>query len=172
VLCKAKTGVLVESDRTRSVRTTRSAKRNRKAGFTLIEILVVVAIIATLATIVGPSIFRNVGDARTSTAKSQIELLSVALNSYRLDNDSYPSSEQGLASLRTPPVTGSSPQNWRGPYLTRVVPMDPWGRPYMYVSPGRVDAQGFDLYTLGKDGKPGGDAEDEDITSWGGPVEL
>jgi len=145
------------------------ATRSRH-GFTLIELLVVIAIIATLAAVVAPSIFRNVGDAKVSAAKSQIELLALALNSYRLDNDAFPSTDQGLEALREPSTTGDAPRNWKGPYLSRVVPVDPWGRPYLYVSPGHVNAQSFDLYSLGKDGREGGDGEDADITSWGGLV--
>jgi general secretion pathway protein G len=141
-----------------------------RGGFTLIELLVVIAIIATLAAVVAPSIFRNVGDAKVSAAKSQIELLALALNSYRLDNDAFPSTDQGLEALRTPPTTGEPPRNWRGPYLSRVVPVDPWGRPYLYTSPGHVNAQSFDLYSLGRDGREGGEGDDADVTSWGGPV--
>jgi general secretion pathway protein G len=147
-----------------------AARRHARRGFTLIELLVVIAIIATLAAVVAPSIFRNVGDAKVSAAKSQIELLALALNSYRLDNDVFPSTDQGLEALRTPPTTGEAPRNWKGPYLSRVVPVDPWGRPYVYVSPGQVNAQSFDLYSLGRDGREGGEGEDADITSWGGPV--
>jgi general secretion pathway protein G len=142
----------------------------QRAGFTLIELLVVIAIIATLAAVVAPAIFRNVGDAKVSAAKSQIEVLSLALNSYRLDNDQFPTTDQGLEALRTLPTSGEAPRNWRGPYLTHVVPMDPWGRPYVFVAPGRVNTQSFDLYTLGRDGKIGGQDEDADYTSWGGPV--
>ena len=148
----------------------RRAARRRRGGFTLIELLVVIAIIATLAAVVAPSIFRNVGDAKTSAAKSQIELLALALNSYRLDNDVFPTSDQGLEALRTAPPTGDQPRNWRGPYLSRLVPLDPWGRPYVYASPGLANPQSFDLYSLGRDGRDGGEGEDADITSWGGPV--
>jgi len=151
--------------------TDRRVVSHRRGGFTLIELLVVIAIIATLAAVVAPSIFRNVGDAKTSAAKSQIELLALALNSYRLDNDVFPSSDQGLEALRTLPATGDQPRNWRGPYLSRLVPLDPWGRPYMYVSPGRANPQSFDLYSLGRDGREGGEGEDTDITSWGGSVQ-
>jgi general secretion pathway protein G len=87
-----------------------------------------------------------------------------------LDNDDYPSTDQGLSSLRTMPVSGNLPKNWRGPYLTRVLPADPWGRPYIYQAPGVESPKGYDLYTLGKDGKPGGTDEDADVTSWGGEV--
>ena len=146
------------------------AERARR-GFTLIELLVVIAIIATLAAIVGPAVFRNVGDSKVSAARSQVELYAMALNSYRLDNDVFPTSEQGLEALRTQPVTGEAPHNWRGPYLSKVVVPDPWGRPYLYVGPGKVNPQSFDLYSLGRDGKPGGEGEDADITSWGGPVQ-
>jgi len=147
--------------------------RTRSGGrraFTLIELIVVIAIIATLAAVVAPAIFQNVGDAKTSAAKSQVEMLGLALNAYRLDNDRFPTSEQGLEALRTPPVAGEVPRNWRGPYLTRVVPVDPWGRTYLYVSPGTGNPKSYDLYTLGRDGRPGGVDEDSDVTSWGGPV--
>jgi general secretion pathway protein G len=140
-------------------------------GFTLIELIVVIAIIATLAAIVAPAIFQNVGDAKTNAAKSQIEMLGLALNSYRLDNDAFPSTDQGLDALRTMPTIGDIPKNWRGPYLTRVLGNDPWGRPYVYKSPGIVNPKTYDLYSLGKDGKAGGTDEDADITSWGGPVQ-
>lgn len=146
-------------------------RHRRRSGFTLLELMVVIAIIATLAAVVAPVVFRNVGDAKTSAAKSQIETFSMALNAYRLDNDSYPTSDQGLEALRTLPTSGDIPHNWKGPYLSRVVPLDPWGRPYLYISPGRANPTGFDLYTLGRDGKQGGDGEDADVTSWGGAVD-
>jgi len=147
-------------------RSTRSSRR----GFTLIELIVVIAIIATLAAVVAPAIFQNVGDAKVGAAKSQIEALSLALNAYKLDNDAYPTTEQGLAALRTIPASGPKPRNWRGPYLTRVLGNDPWGRPYIYKSPGTENPKGFDLYSLGKDGAPAGTDDDADITSWGGDV--
>lgn len=142
----------------------------RRRGFTLLELLVVLAIIATLVAVVAPNIFRNVGDAKTAAAKSQIEIFGLALDSYRMDNDTYPTTSQGLAALRVKPVTGDAPRNWRGPYLRKDVPLDPWGRPYLYVAPGIENPTSYDLYTLGRDGKAGGSDEDEDITSWGGPV--
>lgn len=154
-----------------SSRTSARMRTVSRRGFTLIELLVVIAIIAVLATVVAPAVFRNVGDAKSGAAKSQIELLSLALTQYRLDNDHFPTTAQGLASLRAMPTAGDPPRNWRGPYLQRTVPNDPWGRPYAYASPGRGEqAQTFELYTLGRDGKVGGEEEDADVTSWGGPV--
>jgi general secretion pathway protein G len=141
-----------------------------RAGFTLIELLVVIAIIATLAAIVAPAVFRNVGDAKVNTAKSQIELFALALDAYRLDNDVYPDTEQGLSALRILPTVGIPPRNWRGPYLRKTVPADPWGRPYVYLAPGRENPSSYDLYSLGRDGESGGTEEDADITSWGGVV--
>lgn len=145
-------------------------ERRRRAGFTLIELLVTIAIIATLAAIVAPSLFGNVGEARRNAAKSQIQILALALDAYRLDNDAYPTTEQGLEALRSLPIVGDAPPNWKGPYLRQLVPMDPWGRPYVYVAPGTSNPTGYDLYTLGKDGRPGGDGENADMTSWNGPV--
>lgn len=152
-------------------RTSQFALRISRPAFTLIELLVTIAIIAILAAIVAPSVFRNVGDAKASAARSQIEILALALDAYRLDNDVYPPSEQGLAALRTLPTAGEIPRNWRGPYLRRTVPLDPWGRPYVYVVPGRANPTSYDLYTFGRDGTIGGEGEDADITSWGEPVE-
>lgn len=143
-------------------------RRFRIGGFTLIELLVVIAVIGTLAVLVAPSVFRNVGDANVAAARSQIEIFALALDSYRIDNHSYPPTGDGLAALRTLPSGAAG--TWRGPYLRKVVPSDPWGRPYVYVSPGRENPESYDLYTLGRDGWPGGEGEDADLTSWGGPV--
>lgn len=139
-------------------------------GFTLIELLVVIAIIATLAAVVAPAVFRNVGDAKVNAAKSQVEIFALALDSYRLDNDVFPTTAQGLEALRVQPTLGDPPRNWRGPYLRKLVPRDPWGRPYLYVAPGKENPTSYDVYTLGRDGAIGGEGEDADITSWGGPV--
>ena len=142
-------------------------RRRAAAGFTLVEMLVVLAIIAVLAAVVGPEVLRNVSDASSGAARSQIEMLGLALDQYRLDNHAYPSTEQGLAALRTAPSSGDPPANWRGPYLKRALPADPWGRPYHYLSPGRANPAGYDLFTLGRDGREGGTGEDADLTSWG-----
>lgn len=139
--------------------------RRRRGAFTLIEVLVVIVVIAILATIVAPSLFRNVGDARTATAKTQIETFGTALDAYRLDNGGYPSTAQGLGALWQRP-TVDAPSNWKSPYLRKAVPKDPWGHDYVYVSPGRVNPQSYDLISYGADGRPGGDGENADLVSW------
>jgi general secretion pathway protein G len=151
-----------------SSRIERSVAQRR--GFTLLELLVVIAVIATLAAIVAPAVFRNVGDAKSNAAKSQIEIFGLALDSYRMHNDMYPSTVQGLEALRTTPTQGELPRNWLGPYLRRAIPTDPWNRPYVYTSPGQANPDSYDLYSLGRDGQPGGAGEDADLTSWGGEV--
>ena len=167
---EGKAAIVAERRDVRSARVPGNGQAKARFGFTLIELLVVIAIIATLAAVVAPAVFRHVSDAKTEAAKSQIEIFALALDSYRLDNDTYPTTEQGLAALRTIPQAGEHPRNWRGPYLRKEVPLDPWSRPYVYVAPGRDNPTSYDCYTLGRDGKPGGEDEDADITSWGGPV--
>jgi general secretion pathway protein G len=137
-----------------------------RRGFTLIEILVVITVIAILAALVTPMVFGNVADAKQSAARSQIEIFGLALDSYRLDNDYYPSTAQGLAALRQLPSGEPAARNWRGPYLKKDVPVDPWGRAYLYTSPGVVNPTSYDLVTLGRDGREGGEGEDADLTSW------
>ena len=145
--------------------------RARRGGFTLLELLVVIAIIALLAALVGPEVLRSASDARSRAAATQIEMLGLALDSYRLDNHAYPTTEQGLDALRAIPVVGEVPTGWRGPYLRRAIPLDPWGRPYHYTAPGRVNASSYDLFSLGRDGRASGEGEDADVTSWGGRVD-
>lgn len=134
-----------------------------RRGLTLIELVVVIIVIGLLAGLVAPQILGRVSDARVTTARAQIELISVALENYRLDNGIYPSTSQGLQSLQVKPSGIPEARNWRGPYLRKPVPLDPWGRAYIYASPGSRDRAGFDLATLGRDGKQGGSDEDADI---------
>jgi general secretion pathway protein G len=126
---------------------------------------VVIVVIGILATLVAPEIFKHVGAAKSATAKSQIEMFGSALDAYRLDNGHYPSTQQGLNALWEMP-TVDPPANWRGPYLRKPVPLDPWNVAYLYLSPGQVNINGYDLLSYGADGKPGGVGEDADITSW------
>jgi general secretion pathway protein G len=150
-----------------STRRLRPTRRDRalRAGFTLIEILVVIVVIAILATLVAPDVFKHVGAAKSATAKSQIEMMGAALDAYRLDNGRYPSTEQGLNALWEKP-TIDPPINWRSPYLRKPVPLDPWGHAYIYLAPGQVNPQGYDLLSYGADGKQGGEGEDADVLSW------
>ncbi len=135
-----------------------------RCGFTLIEIIVVIAVVAILASLVSPMVFRNVSDAKVSAARAQIEIFALALDAFRLDNDRYPTTDEGLSVLRTAP--GDSIPRWRGPYLRKQVPLDPWGHGYVYLSPGAVNPSSYDLTSLGRDGTSGGEGEDADIDSW------
>ena len=139
--------------------------RRKSQGFTLIEILVVIIVLGLLAALVGPRILGRVSEAKSATARTQIELLGVALDNYRLDNGMYPTTEQGLQALQEQPTREPLPLNWRGPYLKKAVPLDPWGRPYIYKSPGEHNPSGYDLFSFGRDGQPGGVDEDADIIS-------
>ncbi len=144
----------------------KETKERRDRGFTLIEMIVVMIILAVIAGLVGPRLFKNVARAKINAAKAQIELLGIALDQYRLDNDRYPTTEQGLEALIKMPVTSPVPENWDGPYLKKVIPLDPWGKEYYYESPGTYDVEGYDIYSLGRDGMEGGEDEDADIVSW------
>lgn len=136
-------------------------RRTRVRGFTLLELLVVMVIIGMLAGFVGPKFFAQIGKSASKTAKAQIDALEKSLDQYRLDNGSYPTTEQGLASLNDRPANAPK---WQGPYLKKALPMDPWGKPYIYKAPG--DHGEFDLLSYGKDAQPGGSGEDEDIVNW------
>ena len=130
-------------------------------GFTLLELLVVMVIIGLLAGFVAPRYFAQVGKSQVKVARAQVDALDKALDQFRLDVGRYPTSEEGLQALVVQPGTEAG---WSGPYLKKGVPMDPWGRPYVYVSPGQHGD--FDLLSYGKDGRPGGTGEDADITNW------
>jgi len=134
---------------------------SRQPGFTLLELLVVMVIIGLLAAYVGPQYFSQLGKSEVKAAQAQISALQKALDTYRVDVGHYPTSEQGLAALNTRP---QNEPKWSGPYLQKAVPLDPWGRAYLYKSPGEHGE--YDLLSLGKDGQPGGTGEAADIVSW------
>ena len=137
-------------------------KNDKQAGFTLLELLVVLGIIAMLAGIVGPQVMKHMGESKTKAAKVQIEDLSATLDMYKLDAGSYPTTEQGLQALIEAPDTA---KHWNGPYLSKAkIPLDPWQNEYHYVSPGEHGR--FDISSMGADGKEGGTGEDLDIVSW------
>jgi general secretion pathway protein G len=133
----------------------------KQSGFTLLELLVVMVIIGLLAGYVGPKYFAQIGKSETKTAKAQIEALSRALDTYRLDIGHYPSTEQGLAALNRQP---DAEAKWQGPYLAKGVPADPWGRAYQYRYPG--EHGDYDVWTLGSDGAVGGQDADSDVGNW------
>jgi general secretion pathway protein G len=133
-------------------------------GFTLIEILVVVVILGILAAIVVPKVMEHPGEARQVRAKQDIQAIATALNMYKLDNFTYPSTEQGLDALVSKPSGAPDAPKWRkGGYLDKA-PKDPWGRPYLYLHPGSHGD--IDVFSYGADGKPGGDGEDADVGNW------
>jgi general secretion pathway protein G len=134
---------------------------SRRRGFTLLELLVVMVIIGLLAGYVGPKFFGQIGKSEVKAARAQIDALQKSLDQYRLDVGRYPSTEQGLAVLVTKPA---DEPKWQGPYLAKAVPKDPWGHDYQYRAPGEHGE--YDLLSLGKDGRPGGEGEDADLTSW------
>ena len=134
---------------------------SRNAGFTLLELLVVLVILGLLAGYVAPKYFAQVGKSEVKTAKAQIDALEKALDQYRIDTSRYPSTEQGLAALNTKPADEA---RWDGPYLKKAVPNDPWGKPYQYLAPGEHGE--IDLFSYGRDGVPGGTGNDADINNW------
>lgn len=139
---------------------------NNSGGFTLLEIIVVVFILSLLAAVVAPKIMGRTDDARVAEAKMQIRNFETALKLYKLDNGFYPETGQTLDALIDKPTTGKTPKNYReGGYLEgRKIPLDPWGRPYVYVSPGMHGD--YDIISYGADGVEGGQGKDKDIESW------
>ena len=138
-----------------------ASRRTRGAGFTLLELLVVIVIIGLLAAYVGPKYFSQLGKSEVTIAKAQIESFEKALDTYRLDVGRYPTTEEGMAALMTAPASATA--KWNGPYLKKAIPQDPWGHAYQYRAPGaRAE---YEIMSTGKDGQPGGTGEDADIVS-------
>ena len=141
-----------------------SARARRQRGFTLIEIMVVIAILGILAALIVPKIMSRPDEARRVAAKQDIGSIKQALDLYRLDNSRYPTQDQGLQALISKPTTDPVPNNWKeGGYLDKL-PTDPWGHPYQYLNPG-VHGE-IDVFSFGADGKAGGEGNDADIGSW------
>jgi general secretion pathway protein G len=135
---------------------------DREAGLTLLEMIVVLAMIALVAALIVPNVIGRPDEARVTVAKTDLRTISAALTMYRLDNGDYPTTEQGLSALSTKPTTAPLPRSWSSEGYLAQVPVDPWGRPYVYKNPG--SAGGFDLMSYGKDGKPGGEGLDADLS--------
>jgi len=140
----------------------RKCSRSRfSAGFTLLELLVVMVIVGLLVGYVGPRYFSQLGKSEVKATKAQINAFEKSLDQYRLDTGHYPTTEQGLSALVAKP--GNEPK-WQGPYLSKAVPADPWGNAYQYRQPGEHGE--VDVWSFGKDGQPGGDGEAADVTNW------
>jgi general secretion pathway protein G len=144
----------------------KAGRRAARSGFTLIEILVVVMILAILATVVGVQVIPRLGDARRTAAQTQLATFKTALNLYRMDNGLYPTQRQGLDALCRMPEEEPRPRNYRAEaYLeSRQAPLDPWGRPYIYFQPGR-DGAPYEIVSYGADGRPGGEGENAEVSS-------
>jgi len=139
---------------------TQNHKISRQRAFTLLELLVVLVIIGLLAGIVGPRLFSNVDKSKITTAKAQISVLSKAVDQLRLDIGRYPTSQEGLSLLVSPPLDGTA--GWNGPYLSKPSPLDPWDTPYQYTNPGKYNTD-YDIVSYGPSKKPGGTGSNAEI---------
>jgi general secretion pathway protein G len=135
--------------------------RRYRAGFTLMELLLVLVIIGLLAALVGPTLYQRIKPAKEAAARAQIENFMTALDGYFVDTGRYPNTQEGLKALRAKP---EAVDKWNGPYLKKEVPQDPWGNAYVYRAPGRNG--GYEIQSYGADGREGGEAENADINSW------
>ncbi|MGE5549057.1 MAG: type II secretion system major pseudopilin GspG [Bacteroidota bacterium] len=141
-------------------------KRRSEQGFTLIEITAVLILLAAFALLVGPTVLKSVDKGRANVARTQIASLKTVLNTYKLENGSYPTTDQGLAALYEKPTIPPIPENWDGPYLDDPIKNDPWNRPYVYICPGQHNKQSYDILSYGADGAEGGEGINADITNW------
>lgn len=138
------------------------SKQRSVAGFTMMELLIVLVIIGLLAALVGPTLYKRIKPAKQAVAQAQLQNFMTAMDGFFVDVGRYPHTHEGLAVLRERPERD---QGWDGPYLSREIPLDPWGAAFQYISPGR--SGGYEIYSYGADGREGGEGEDQDITSWG-----
>lgn len=156
----AKESLSVPTKRFLSKALSKALLSDNNRGITLIELLVVIVILGLLAALVGPRVFKNVGKSKTAAAKTQIELLSQAIEQFKVDTGRFPTTDEGLNALTTNPGA----DGWDGPYLKKGVPPDPWKNPYHYAFPGNHGD--YDLSSYGADGKEGGDGDNKDINNW------
>jgi len=151
---------MVHTIRPRRFEAKRLERLKSQKGFTLIELLIVMIILGLLAALVAPKMFQKVGSSKQKAAKAQISMLGTALDAYRLDVGKYPPAEEGLDGLRK----NSGHDTWDGPYMSKDIPKDPWGKEYVYRYPG--EHGDYDLYSMGADGQDGGEGENADVVSW------
>lgn len=142
----------------------KTARRRRNRGFTLIELMVVLIILALLATVIVPNVVGKSDEAKLTKAKTDIAMIESLLDQFYLDMDRYPATEEGLRVLYSP--TDDDAETWKGPYSKKPIPPDPWGNPYVYECPGTHSAQPYEVASFGKDGAEGGEDYDMDIVSW------
>jgi general secretion pathway protein G len=137
------------------------SRPQHQAGFTLMELLIVLVIVGLLAALVGPTLYQQIKPAKQSAARAQIENFATALDAYFIDAGRYPTTQEGLAVLR---AKADGDEKWKGPYLKKELPQDPWGNAYVYAAPGRNG--GYEIVSLGADGREGGEDDNADIASW------
>lgn len=142
-------------------------KKKSEQGYTLLEVLAVLTLLAALLTLVTPNIIREVQKGQVKAARAQIQTIKNVLNSYYMDNSCYPTTEQGLRALSEKPSAPPVPENWNGPYLEEnKIPRDPWGEELRYISPGMHNPDRYDIFSYGTDKKEGGEGKDADIGNW------